>query len=71
MKKWFNTWFNTPYYHLLYQNRNSEEAEFFLDNLLEYFDRKDIFLGLDTEEDLKLLRKIYENLGKYAMFEDQ
>ena len=24
---------------------------------------EDIFLGLDTEEDLKLLRKIYENLG--------
>ena len=36
MKNWFDTWFNTPYYHLLYKNRNSDEAEFFLNNLLEY-----------------------------------
>ena len=31
---WFKTWFNTPYYHLLYGNRNNEEAAFFIDNLL-------------------------------------
>ena len=36
MKNWFDTWFNTPYYHLLYKNRNSDEAEFFLNNLLDY-----------------------------------
>ena len=36
MKKWFDNWFNTPYYHLLYKNRNSDEAEFFLNNLLKY-----------------------------------
>ncbi len=29
----------------------------------KFLDRRDIFLGLDTEEDLKLLRKIYEYLG--------
>tara|TARA_B100001057_G_scaffold357988_2_gene360087 strand:- start:6157 stop:6906 length:750 start_codon:yes stop_codon:yes gene_type:complete len=29
----------------------------------KFLDRRDIFLGLDTEEDLKLLRKIYKNLG--------
>ena len=34
MKNWFDTWFNTPYYHLLYKNRNSAEAKFFLNNLL-------------------------------------
>jgi SAM-dependent methyltransferase len=33
---WFKTWFNTPYYHLLYGNRNDEEAAFFIDNLLGY-----------------------------------
>jgi SAM-dependent methyltransferase len=34
--QWFEDWFNTPYYHLLYGNRNYEEAGFFLDNLLNY-----------------------------------
>ncbi len=32
--KWFECWFNTPYYHLLYGKRNDEEAAFFLTNLL-------------------------------------
>ncbi len=33
---WFKTWFNTPYYHLLYGNRDNKEAAFFIDNLLNY-----------------------------------
>jgi SAM-dependent methyltransferase len=33
-KKWFETWFNTPYYHLLYNNRNDEEAQNFISNLM-------------------------------------
>jgi SAM-dependent methyltransferase len=32
-KKWFQNWFNSPYYHILYDQRNNEEAEFFIDNL--------------------------------------
>ncbi|MBS1646542.1 MAG: class I SAM-dependent methyltransferase [Bacteroidetes bacterium] len=32
---WYQNWFNTPYYHILYGNRNNEEAEFFIDNLLQ------------------------------------
>lgn len=32
--QWFECWFNTPYYHLLYGKRNDEEAAFFLTNLL-------------------------------------
>ena len=35
MKKWFATWFNTPYYHLLYKDRNQSEAEHFIKNLLQ------------------------------------
>ncbi len=31
---WFKTWFNTPYYHLLYQNRDYAEAENFISNLV-------------------------------------
>lgn len=33
---WFKNWFNSPYYHILYKNRNEKEAEFFLENLLNY-----------------------------------
>jgi SAM-dependent methyltransferase len=33
-KAWFETWFDSPYYHLLYQNRNDEEAARFIGNLL-------------------------------------
>jgi SAM-dependent methyltransferase len=32
---WFKEWFNSPYYHKLYQNRNDDEAEFFLENILK------------------------------------
>lgn len=33
-REWFCNWFNTPYYHILYKNHNSKEAETFIDNLL-------------------------------------
>ncbi|UYZ58284.1 class I SAM-dependent methyltransferase [Hymenobacter latericus] len=32
--EWFSTWFDSPYYHLLYQHRNHDEAREFLDKLL-------------------------------------
>lgn len=35
-KNWFEAWFDTPYYHLLYKNRNFKEAGFFIDNLIAY-----------------------------------
>lgn len=31
---WFQKWFDTPYYHLLYKNRDEQEAGFFIDNLI-------------------------------------
>jgi SAM-dependent methyltransferase len=31
--EWYVEWFNSPYYHLLYNNRNYSEANFFIDNL--------------------------------------
>src|SRR5690554_6600617 len=34
--EWFETWFDTPYYHILYQNRDFSEAEKFINNLLDY-----------------------------------
>jgi len=35
-RKWFQYWFNSPYYHILYSQRNDEEAEFLIDNLTAY-----------------------------------
>lgn len=33
-KQWFKDWFNSPYYHLLYSNRDEKEAASFIDKLL-------------------------------------
>ncbi len=33
---WYETWFNSPYYHILYKNRDEKEAEGFLDNLIQF-----------------------------------
>jgi len=35
-RKWFQYWFNSPYYHILYSQRNDEEAEFLIDNLTAF-----------------------------------
>lgn len=32
---WFETWFDTPYYHILYKDRDFEEAENFISLLLK------------------------------------
>lgn len=32
---WYKTWFDTPFYHTLYQDRNIEEAQYFLQNLIK------------------------------------
>lgn len=31
---WFENWFDSPYYHILYKHRNHQEAELFIDNLI-------------------------------------
>lgn len=33
---WFVSWFDTPYYHILYKDRNYREAQVFMDNLTHY-----------------------------------
>ncbi|MGB5263831.1 MAG: class I SAM-dependent methyltransferase [Lutimonas sp.] len=39
-KDWFQEWFNTPYYHQLYDNRNDTEAEKFMLNLISFLQLK-------------------------------
>ena len=35
---WFEEWFDSPYYHLLYCNRSAEEAESFIKKLTQKLD---------------------------------
>ncbi len=48
MTEWFENWFNSKYYHLLYNQRNKKEAKLFLDNILNYLKpkKKSLFLDL-------------------------
>ena len=34
--KWFASWFDTPYYHILYKERDDQEAEFFMNSLTSF-----------------------------------
>lgn len=35
---WFEHWFDTKYYHILYDHRDDEEAEFFMKNLILFLE---------------------------------
>lgn len=35
MKEWFSEWFNTSYYHLLYKQRDEQEASDFVKNMID------------------------------------
>lgn len=35
---WFEVWFDSPYYPILYQNRNHDEARSFIDHLTEWLE---------------------------------
>ena len=45
-KNWYASWFDTPYYHILYKDRDYDEAQVFMDNLTHY---------LNLPEDAKIL----------------
>lgn len=38
--KWFETWFNSRYYHILYNHRDEHDAVFFLNHLIDYLQPK-------------------------------
>ena len=65
---WFKDWFNTPYYHLLYNNRDFTEAEIFITKLTEFLqlpkDSKIIDLACGKGRHSVFLNKLgYEILG--------
>jgi SAM-dependent methyltransferase len=35
-KDWYTSWFDSPYYHILYKNRGNDEAKNFMENLMQY-----------------------------------
>ena len=35
-KDWFTNWFNTPYYHILYKDRNDDEAQLFMKHITTF-----------------------------------
>lgn len=43
---WYESWFDSPYYHILYKDRDYEEAQVFMDNITNY---------LNLPEDAKIL----------------
>ncbi|SEM22157.1 Methyltransferase domain-containing protein [Chitinophaga rupis] len=47
-KQWFKDWFNSPYYHVLYSNRDEKEAAMFIDKLLAYLQPPADALMLDV-----------------------
>ena len=44
--KWYKSWFNTEYYHILYKNRSTIEAESFIKKLIKELKLKKIVLYL-------------------------
>ncbi len=38
---WFASWFDTPYYHILYKDRDYDEAQLFMDNITNYLNLPD------------------------------
>ena len=44
---WYSSWFCTPYYHILYSDRDMEEAGFFMDNLISFLKIPKTALMLD------------------------
>lgn len=46
-KDWFTDWFNTPYYHILYKDRNDVEAQQFMRNITQFLALPEKALLLD------------------------
>ncbi len=46
-KEWFESWFDSPYYSSLYDNRNDDEAKRFVDNLIRHLQLKEDSRVLD------------------------
>lgn len=57
-KAWYASWFDTPYYHTLYKERDTQEAQLLIDNLTQY---------LNLEEGAKVL-DLACGKGRHAIY---
>lgn len=57
-KQWYASWFDSPFYHILYKDRDHAEAEAFMSNLTEY---------LNVPEDGKIL-DLACGKGRHAIY---
>jgi SAM-dependent methyltransferase len=48
MSNWFENWFDSPYYHKLYFDRDEEEAALFIKNLMQFLQPKPNSFMLDV-----------------------
>ena len=62
-KAWFEDWFNSPYYHLLYKNRNDDEAQAFIERLIIYLKPSDNARILDVACGKGRHSKVLADLG--------
>ena len=58
MKNWYTDWFDTPFYHILYQDRDIKEAQLFMDKLI---------LHLDLKKDARIL-DLACGRGRHAIY---
>lgn len=58
---WFVNWFDSPYYHVLYKNRDNQEAKYFIDNIINY---------LKIKNDSKIIDIACGN-GRHAVYLNQ
>ncbi len=46
-QNWFSSWFDTSYYHILYKDRNDDEAKRFIDTITRYLNIDESGIVLD------------------------
>ena len=63
---WFKNWFDSPYYHVLYKNRDKNEANVFIQNLVNWLklDKSSTVLDLGCGKGRHAieLKKRYKNI---------
>lgn len=60
-QNWFDSWFDSPYYHILYKDRDEKEAQLFMDNIVHY---------LNLPEDAKIL-DLACGKGRHSLYLNQ